>query len=401
MEIRDDNKSQYPGWGKIIHNAMLMNTHKDKDFLQYLFDRGVLHFFEWANPNQEAINEFFKLLDLFEEKYKHLYDLGFYGGNNEFTLYFKVLYPEFTITNSLGEMHEIRDLFVVHPIAYGKDSEGKGHIYTKHPLGGRLSKTQIETKAGYQQSHLSGIDHITWKANPFDSSPFCVGGDTDVSRMIAEFKVEMDWDRYELYLFCIDSMVTWESLEGVPYRKMADIKNAFNNKVTNFNSNNGKKIINKIIADKLPLNLDFYIENGIFKIKPNEKANDFIKQIILQTYSFDNYKTILVTRVPNTFDQFLQLRDSQQQNEVFTILYPKRYTLFRGQKIFAKIIKEDKRKDPIIPLEEAIVYPKFLNYVLSELESRIYGKAVTKSGIKIYNSLSNAHRSVTSDTISM
>ena len=309
-----------------------------------------------------------------------------------------LFYPDFTITNSEGETHNIKDLIVIHKVAYSRTG---GHIYTKHPEGGRFRKTKLETAASYQQSHLPSYDSEDWGENPFRTSTFCVGGDTDVSRMIAEFEVEMDWDRYELYLFCVDSMITWESVEGVPYRKMRDIKNSMNDRVTSVNSNHPIKIVNYIINEKIPLDVDFYVSEGRFKIKPNEKANEFIKKAVLHNLFFQSYKSILVTRVSNTFSEFLQMRAESQQAEDFAILSEDQYTIFRGKKVFAKIIKEDTRNQQIVPLENYIVYPNFLKDVLSQLESRIYSKAITKSGIKIYNSLNNASRSVTSDTISM
>lgn len=397
MHISDHHLATYNGFGKIVHNAMLMNTHKDKDFLQFLFDKGMLHFERCNNPNQKAINEFYRLLDLFDAKYKNLYDLGFTYDESSFYPYFKVLYPEFTITNSNGDLHTIKDLVVIHNVAYNPDNEG--HIYTKHPMGGRLSKTKLEVAAQYQQSHLPG--HVAWRHQPFYVINFCVGGDTDVSRMIAEFEVEMDWDRYELYLFCVDSMITWESLEGVPYRKIRDIKNALNNKVTSANQSYVNTLVNRVLKDKIPLNLDFYIDKGLYRIRPNEKANEFVKNLVLQWFDFDRYKFILVSRVPNTFNEFLQMKAEQQTEQEFDITVPDQYTLFRGKKVFGKLIKEDTRNEPVVPLENLIVYPNFLKDVLNQLESRIYSKAVIKSGVKIHNSLSNANRSVSSDSVSV
>jgi hypothetical protein len=397
MHISDHHLATYNGFGKIVHNAMLMNTHKDKDFLQFLFDKGRLHFERQNNPNQKAINEFYKLLNLFEAKYKGFYDLGFTYDGLDFYPYFKVLYPEFTITNSHGDSHKIKDLVVIHQVAY--NTNNGGHIYTKHPMGGRFSKTKLESAAAYQQSHLRG--HGDWRHQPFYVSSFCVGGDTDVSRMIAEFEVEMDWDRYELYLFCVDSMITWESLEGVPYRKMRDIKNALNNKVTSANQSYINTLVNRVLNDKITLDVDFYIEKGLYRIRPNERANEFVKNLVLQCFTFDKYKTILVSRVPNTFREFLQMKADQQSEKDFDVTAHSEYTIFRGKKVFAKLIKEDKRNEPIVPLENLIIYPNFLKDVLSQLESRIYSKAVTKSGVKIYHSFSNANRSVSSDPVSV
>jgi hypothetical protein len=397
MYISDHHLATYNGLGKIVHNAMLMNTHKDKDFLQFLFDKGKLHFKSYNNPNQKAINEFYKLLDLFDAKYKNLYDLGFTYDGSSFYPYFKVLYPKFTITNTNGDLHTIKDLVIVHEIAY--NTNNGGHIYTKHPMGGRLSKTKLESAAAYQQSHLPG--HGDWRHQPFHVTTFCVGGDTDVSRMIAEFEVEMDWDRYELYLFCVDSMITWESLEGVPYRKMRDIKNALNNKVTSANQSYVNTLVNRVLSDEITLDVDFYIEKGLYRIRPNERANEFVKNLVLQCFTFDKYKTILVSRVPNTFTEFLQMKAEQQTEQEFHITVPREYTLFRGKKVFGKLIKEDTRNEPVVPLENLIVYPNFLKDVLNQLESRIYSKAVIKSGVKIHNSLSNANRSVSSDSVSV
>jgi hypothetical protein len=95
------------------------------------------------------------------------------------------------------------------------------------------------------------------------------------------------------------------------------------------------------------------------------------------------------------------MKAEQDAQQNYKISYPTRYTIFRGKKVFAKILKEDTRNEPVVSLENLIVYPNFLKDVLSQLESRIYIKAVTKSGIKIYHSLSNASRSVTSDSASM
>lgn len=395
MEINDDKlaSSDY-NFKRKIHNAMLMGTHRDKDFLQWLFDKQYLYFYS-GDVNQTSINQFFKLLDLFEAKYKGNWDLGFEDyGSISLKPYLKVIYPKFTITNTANESHLIRDLIVIHQVGFSNRS---GSIYTYQPQGGRLSKTKLEIASSYQQSHLPG--HSTWTDLPFHTETFCVGGDTDVSRMIAEFEVEMDWDRYELYLFCIDSMITWESLEGTPYRRMNTVKHALNSRVTNVNSNYTRDIVDYIVGYKIPLDVDFYIDQGLFRIKPNQRANEFIKNIVLKKFNFLTYKSILVTRVPNTFDEFLQMKDDSQPNNNYEIRAKSDYTIFRGKKIFAKKIKEDSRNEKPTPIEEYIVYPKFLKDVLKQLESRIYSKAVTKSGIKIYNSLDNANRNSAPDPV--
>ena len=332
---------------------------------------------------------------MFEAKYKDNFDLGLHYDGCDFYPYFKVLYPEFIITNSKGREHTIRDLVVIHQVGY-KD----GHVYTKHPMGGRLSKTLLEIVSNYQQSHLGS--RSDWNKTPFNGfGTFCVGGDTDVSRMIAEFEVEIDWDRYELYLFCIDSMVTWESLEGVPYIRMEVIENALNNRVTTVNKSYVNRVVSYIEKEKLPLDVNFYIAGNRYRIRPDERANAFVKDIILKVCNFSEYKSILVSRVPNTFDQFLQMKAEGANTSEFEVKAKDQYMIFRGEKRYAKMVKKDQRQEQTLNIEDYNVYPNFLKDVLKQLECRIYEKAVTKSGIKIQNSRSNANRSVTSDSISM
>ncbi len=386
---------------RILNNATLLGTHKDKVFLERLFDKQTIQIRGADNLTsiEKSLlkSQFFRILDLFEEKYKGQADLGFHYDQQAgyFMPYFKVLYSKFIITNSQGRTHEIRDLFVFHSFKW---TNGSVHPYKLE--GGRFSKTDLEISSSYQQSHLGS--HSSWKSDPFYCSRFCIGSDTDVSLMMAEFEVEMDFDRYELFLFCVDSMITWESLEGVPYIKMEVVKNANSNRVTSSQERYEDAVIKHILDDKTPLDVDFYVADGLYKIHPNLRASDFIKKIVLKYMTFDIAKSILVSRVPNTFDHYLQMKaEGVAARAMNKITATKEYTIFRGRKIYPRIIKKDRRNEVPISIEDYIVYPKFLENVLRKLESRIYEKAVVKSATEIHNSSSNAHRSVASDTISV
>lgn len=385
----------------ILNSATLLGIHKNKKFLEKLLDKRIIQIRGAGCLNSDeklqVKSQFFRILDLFEEKYKGQADLGFHydeqGGY--FMPYFKVFYPKFTITNSQGRTHEIRDLFVFHGFKW---TNGSIHPYELE--GGRVSKTDLEISSGYQQSHLNS--HSNWKNSPFHYSHFCIGFDTDVSLMLAEFEVEMDFDRYELFLFCVDSMITWESLEGVPFMRMENVKNANSMRVMSTSERYEDMVIKLIIDEKMPLDVDFYVADNTYKIHPNLRASDFIKKIVLKYMSFDVAKTILVSKVQNTFDHYLQMKPSKTAvKSLNKIAATGEYTIFRGRKIYAKIVKEDKRNEAPISVEDYIIYPKFLENVLKKLESRIYEKAVVKSATKIYNSSSNANNSVTSDTVSM
>ena len=393
--IRDNNPEQ-DLIKTILNNATLLGLHKNKKFLERLFDKETIKIKGTLGIDKTKVKaDFFKILDLFEEKYKGQADLGFLYEDGYFIPYFKVIYPKFTITNSHGRSHEIRDLFVYHSFKW---TNGAVHPYKLE--GGRLSKTDLEVTSSYQQSHLSS--HSSWKDNPLYCSYFCVGGDTDVSRMMAEFEVDMDIDRYELFLFCVDSMVTWESLEGVPFLRMEVVKNANNLRVNSFNIMYTEDIVHLILSEKVPLDVDFYISNGMYKIQPNLRASEFIKKLVLRKFTFDKYKSILVTRQANTFDQYLQMRpEGAVATSLNKITATEEYIIFRGRKVYPRIIREDRRNQKPISIEDYIVYPNFLEDVIRKLESRIYEKAVVKNTTRLYHTISNANRGVTSDTISV
>ena len=398
--IKDNNPDNDP-IKHILNNATLLGLHKNKKFLERLFDKETIKIRGTQGLSRtdktKVKTDFFKILDLFEAKYKDQADLGFhfdYDGGY-FIPYFKVIYPKFTITNSHGRSHEIRDLFVYHSFKW---TNGAVHPYKLE--GGRLSKTDLEITSAYQQSHLGS--HSSWKSNPFYCSYFCVGGDTDVSRMMAEFEVDMDIDRYELFLFCVDSMVTWESLEGVPFIRMEVVKNANSLRVSTSNPIYVDTIYNLILAEKIPLDVDFYVSDGVYKIHPNLRASDFIKKLVLRKLTFDKYKSILVTRQANTFDNYLQMRpEGAVATGLNKITATEEYTIFRGRKIYPRIIKEDRRNQKPISIEDYIVYPNFLENVIRKLECRIYEKAVAKSATRLHHTISNASRSTAPDPVSV
>jgi len=385
----------------LIHNAVLMGAHRSKKFLSWLIEYDCLYVDSYSTSQKEDFKEnLFKVLDLFEDKYKGMFELDFYSiSYREFEPYFKVLYPEFTITNSSGDSHQIRDLVVVHRFSY----RHSGVFHPDSLQGGRISKTKLEMLSSYQQSHLPGRPYKKWLQNSFEISEFCVGNDTDVSRMMSEFSLGIEWDRYELFLFCVDSMITWESLEGVPFRYMSNIKQADHNRVSSMhNSDRAQAVSLHICAKREALDFDFFVGEGRYKIKRNSRANETVKEVVLQLFSYDEYNSILVTRDPNNAESYLGM--SKENAKEGTKIPPEgqeKYTLFRGQKLRARVLKQNEKNQKKVSMEDYIIHPNFLEDVLTRIEARIYRKIVTQSTAKRASTSNNATRSATTDSISV
>ena len=376
----------------LIHNATLMGCHKSPKFIQFLVKNDFV--FRGVDCDNK-LNNLIRAIDLFEEKYEDKVELHWIRkGFNNYAPVFKVLYPKFNIINSEGKSHEIRDLFVLHEFYYSSF----GSFTIHRPEGGRLSKTVEEVVSGYQQSHLTS--HSEWLSSPLDATSFCLGNSTDVAMMLAEFEAELDWDRLELYLYCVDSMISWESLEGVPYRYISSIKNSTSPSVGSYDTRNAERIVQRILSNKIPLDVDFYVKDSRYRIATNKRASNFIKEVVLERLEISAYKNILVTVDPNNCQRYLAM-GTTSISKGMEIINKEHYTIFRGKKVYPRVIKEKQEKEKQVSIEDYIIYPKFLEHVCRELEYKIYEKAVANSAARYLSTISDANRSVASDTVSL
>lgn len=380
---------------RYLLNAESVGIHRQRPVIEFIF-RNYLSFNIYEDDLEDCIDQFIEITELFYNKYKANVSLGFRKVDDRtlFEPFFKVIYPEIVITNSNRKSHTIKDLIVVHTFSYSNSK-----LYPLRPLGTRGKLTLKEEAAGYLHSHLPSKSD--WVDEPLRLGTFCIGNDTDVSRMLAEIEcTEWDINRYELYLFCVDTMMHWESLEGVPHIRMENVDNALSKRVLSFSSSLGDKLVDKILHHKIPLNVDFYVDEGRYKIAVNEKSNLFIKEQILKFIHLDR-RSILVTRVPNKYENYLEMplnvsREARPKN------FTSKYTKFGNTKYYpSRILDAPQKRIVENDLDNFIVYPKFLNYVLRELEYQIYKAAITKSAANLLSQGDNARNGAESDTVSV
>jgi len=262
---------------RIIYNARLLGLHCNRDWVKKFISMGFLG--GLSEYNQATIlTHIGSLLGVFKENYKDNFELVFEPveyGNSKYQVSFRVLYPEFVISNSKGIEHTIKDLVVLHNFEVEN-----GKLVPSKLRGGRLSRNILEIASNYQQSHLSSLTVDSYKKDPFICTSFCMGGGTDVSILKAELKSDfmegtVDYNKFELFLYAVDSMVKWESLEGGPYRNIANIPFALNTVVSSYNVDHADNIVKAIINQKIPLDFNFYLDKGFIKIREDRKASNF------------------------------------------------------------------------------------------------------------------------------
>lgn len=130
------------------------------------------------------------------------------SSSSRYSLY--VLFPDFVITNSDGNTHRIRELYVSFTI------EDQGGRFTVEIKGTRGTLTVSEANTNYAHSHLplgasQGVFHN-----------FCQGSSVfkTITTGLVVRPTEAQW---ELALLSLENYVKWESLEGGPHALFSSI----------------------------------------------------------------------------------------------------------------------------------------------------------------------------------
>jgi hypothetical protein len=173
---------------------------------------------------------------------------------NHYIVYIK--FPEIEISNKKDNKHIIKDLYV--RIKYIiVDS----HVKLLGLDGYRGKMTFEEHSSGYSHSHLpsSSTDNF---------QPFCLGT-SEMADLKADWATREDnFDQilFELFLYQLDAYVRWESLDGGPYKRMAEIRVSNSSHISRSEM---QLAFRKVIVDKIEIpckwdnnSLRFIFENN-------------------------------------------------------------------------------------------------------------------------------------------
>lgn len=128
-----------------------------------------------------------------------------------------IYFPIINITNSEGSSHIIKDLYTQIFIETDRDKKPERFsIYNVVLSGSRATMTIKEVDSKYGHSHLHPIGIMG------GSGTFCMGASAfgDLNMSLHENPVEDTW---YIYLLSLGNYLSWESLEGGPYRKIKQI----------------------------------------------------------------------------------------------------------------------------------------------------------------------------------
>lgn len=376
----------------------LSGNIRDAAWFTQQYQKGRIKLLDNNNPISSSIFEQFKTaIRVINDIYDNSWDIAFEvkkDFNNKIFLEIKgiyILFSEINITNRDRANHTIKDLLVLIQLYNYNNTALRIHSLK----GGRLTLSYAEYQSDYFHSHLSiSKSSISTGMNLPHLSAFCTG-----SGEINIYHSNINGDgfneeRFIRYAMQIMSLVSYESIEGTPYRYIRSIS-VRPHSGHYYNADNSRKLRfkNKVISyykqeDKIPV-IDIHIDStNSYCISDNETFKNFIYSIPFN----DEDK--------NWF--FCSLGDN---NVYYSYGQTPGYAIPPNiQSTF--IFRNVEKRMVIEPAPEGvntvnyIVHPNLIKYLKEEIEYELNKGKIRKSTIDRYSvKLSDATESIQSNPV--
>lgn len=310
-----------------------------------------------------------------------------------------ILYPEITISNDDGLSRVIKELYVCFNIENLALNENQ-YVFTPREITGtRTNVVYEEWFSGYMHSHLPSC-RATEFQDALVLSNFCLGTDTPIQDITESLCTEYNEESFQMFLLILNSIVEWESLEGVPHIKMRSVVIGNDGNVVSLRISGMRDYhdsINNVIST---LDVDFVYADNRYKIKNNEKLEELYRDIILQNYR-QSRRRLLVKELRGEYYGY-SYPTIKSKEELIRMLEndsgESPYFFFRSKKVKFKI-KPFNGELPSI--EEYKVHPKLLNYATEQLEQELFVKSIERSIAERQVEIGNARRYFDENQVSM
>jgi len=367
----------------IFENLRIMGKTRS---VSWLFKKAEKGFFKGVNSLNAL--DFCTILDRYITILK-----GRYGSNwdiklipthdGQVVLGIIIHYPKIDLTNSREEKHTIRNLLVYFNLEIDYNEDDELVLFPEEIEGTKYRYSAKEASQGYVHSHLylTTCDNIDAVLN---TDAFCLGSG-EITDYMALLSQHRDHNLFEMFLLNLDTMVSWESIEGVPYNYI--------NKIEGGSPGHGPNSDSCEVAYDLVVNyikeggrLNYTLDKGIYCIKRDQLLYDTLKELVIKNISVSllHYYLQTVDSVMGTVTFFRQERAEKE-----VPLFPKRrlisekeeevpYFYIQGRKL---TLTFDKSKDKADPYAFHVA-PTIIDYVEQKFKNEIYEKAVRKSSIE-------------------
>lgn len=341
--------------------------------------------------NKGSFDKFRMAIKCVQEVYENQWDIDINEVDGKVDITGVIIhFPEVLLKNSRDKQHSMSNLFV--KIHLRKDGT---NIKVGGLSGGRTSVSYAEYCSNYFHSHLPGsFTNQRSSQSPFYSS-FCTGSG-HINDFIAEINSEtLTRERMIPFLVQIISLVSWESLEGGPHRKISNIRvNSNRGRISNPSQQDSLYLKNKVIDyhkdNEIIPNIDFKLESGQYTIVDNEKFNKFLTETV-QLTDTDKRRVICMQDNQGNYYQYGSIPGYELPPNTSNHKY-----IFQGREIPFEIGSPPDIGD--LTNIHYFLHPEVKSFIKQELEYDINIKKVRQSTIDRYsNQTSDATESVASN----
>ena len=304
---------------------------------------------------------------------------------------FVIYYKELTVTNSKKEEEKIRDNFC---ILFVNFEETRAFVFKFQLMRTTFTLKQLikNNDSIYLSSHYNVSKKPVFNFQLFydsNSQSVCYGGNEEYV-----FSPSATTTEDFLYLFnVIKGHITWESLDGGPYYKIAKLENSFlKNSFGTFNYNSAtsalrayKNKFKDIFVFLLSKNIFFY-KNDTLRIKLSESL---IEQIFLEFLEADS--TFLVNSSGQSKQQYLEYLENYNNlysNDISLLNFkdkehhkPNLYYLFQDQPFYIRVKDKINKNRTKIESNEIFFITPYLKQILTYTLDKYVSKHIQEQRI--------------------
>lgn len=289
MKININTKFDLERHSVLINKKQSIIDNQDK--LNYIVHHQLI--------NRNYFNEALKYYEIANHIYPDQCDLqleiSHIDNSVKYNLALIIHFPKLTIKNSNHQSHDIKDFFFKIVFNWEKRT---GRLRILEFSGQRTTFTYAEYSSEYRFSHMGNYnfkDNIKWLN-------FCFG-DGDIPFLQARFNQTNDEDSskpsvFTLLLIGIELYLSWESLEGGPYKTFDSVGNrTLKWHEFSLDLSNVDVYSNIISRENSFIDCDIFFHNNICKISDNDKFEQSIITIAKKTMA--NYENFYYIKSEN------------------------------------------------------------------------------------------------------
>jgi len=374
---------------EIVKQIKLQDKMRDPHWVTQQYNKGRL-FINDTKVTDEIFNSFKIIIRACEEIYENFWDIDIEVipripdkkiPHKKIVLSINIrgiviYFPKIVITNRDEKSHLIKDLFVKIILII---ENNKLKIYDLK--GGRTTLSYAEYCSNYCHSHLgiSTIGYINENSSVPIYNSFCIGtGNINIYQ--ADLNTDgITQEKIIAYLIQIMTLVGYESIEGTPYRYIKNIMNKNTGRISNPDNDTAIDLYNKVInyhkqEKKVPC-LEFIFENGIYKVKDNEKFDEFLMSQILTDE--DKKETLCMVDETGIYYQYGSTPTVEQPPVL------KNKYIFQGKEISFKV--EDMPNEKNDSNMVYSIHPTIKEILKEKIKYDINRKSIRQSTINRYS----------------